>query len=253
MNSSFASARCQFYLPNFLSTWIASSNFYGNFQLFFLLLLSRRATVVCGMYNLLFFLPCARASLASWFVAAAPLRFAMPNMQRHYLSINTRPKCSNCNCNCNHSNNNNNFKSNYTLWHETHSTPGLVVCARFVGPQLWKFFKWCQITRCGHFLILILLLLLLLYFCFGHVQAGFSIWRVNWKRDSGVFFSPFLGQWPMFVLARFFASQPLFLCLPLLTLIRFLFGPKKNIRGGSRIQQVSPYDGTRSILIWLSF
>lgn len=159
------------------------------------------------------FLPCLRASLASWFVAAAPLRFAMPNMQRHYLSINTRPKCSNCNCNHSNNNNNNNSKSNSTLWHETHSTPGLVVCARFVGPQLWKFFKWCQITRCGHFLILILLLLLLLYLCFGHVQAGFSIWRVNWKRDSGVFFSPFLGQWPMFVLARFFC-QPASISLP---------------------------------------
>lgn len=131
------------------------------------------------------FLPCARASLASWFVAAAPLRFAMPNMQRHYLSINTRPKCSNCNCNCNHSsNNNNNSKSNSTLWHETHSTPGLVVCARFVGPQLWKFFKWCQIARCGHFLILILLLppLLVLWSCpswFFHMESQLEtrFWR----------------------------------------------------------------------------
>lgn len=71
---------------------------------------------------------------------------------------------------------------------------------------------------------------------------------VNWKRDSGVFFSPFLGQWPMFVLARFIFLLAS-LCLPPFTLIRFLFGPKKNIRGGSRTQQVSPYDGTRSILI----
>lgn len=136
--------------------------------------------VACTIF---YFFGCARASLASWFVAAAPLRFAMPNMQRHYLSINTRPKCSNCNCNCNHSNNNNNnSKSNSTLWHETHSTPGLVVCARFVGPQLWKFFKWCQITRCGHFLILILLPLLVLWSCpswFFHMESQLEtrFWR----------------------------------------------------------------------------
>lgn len=42
------------------------------------------------------------------------------------------------------------------------------LCVPVLWGLSWKFFKWCQITRCGHFLLIPFLLLL--------VQAGFSIW-----------------------------------------------------------------------------
>lgn len=117
------------------------------------------------------------------------------------------------------------------------SSVGLVAvcCARFVRPQLEEFFKWCQITRCGHFLQLLPLLLQLFsfYLCLGHVQAGFSICS-----DSGIFFSSFLGQWPMFVLALFFAS---FSSLSSFVSYIYPLSIRSKI-GGSRTQQVSTRD-----------